>query len=46
MSEKVFISGSISIKQIPEKAKESLSKIIQRNFTVLIGDADGIDILI
>lgn len=43
MSEKVFISGSISIKSIPKKVQESLFKIIQANFTVLIGDADGID---
>lgn len=46
MSGKVFISGSISIKHIPEKVKESLGKISQGNLTALIGDADGIDILI
>lgn len=46
MSDKVFISGSISIKQIPEKVKESLGKISQGNLMALVGDADGIDILI
>lgn len=46
MSGKVFISGSISIKHIPEKVKESLGKISQGNLTALIGDAVGIDILI
>ncbi|WP_194161890.1 hypothetical protein [Moraxella catarrhalis] len=33
MSGKVFISGSISIKHIPEKVKESLGKISQGNLT-------------
>lgn len=46
MNEKVFISGSISLKDIPEKAKKSLQNIIQANLDVLVGDADGIDSLI
>lgn len=40
---KVFISGSISIKKLPEKVKESLNKINQKKYSVLIGDAQGID---
>lgn len=40
---KVFISGSISIRELPEKVKESLNKINQKNYCVLIGDAQGID---
>lgn len=47
MSNKIFISGSISLKHLPEKVRnESLCKIIQNNLTVLVGDADGIDKLI
>lgn len=46
MNKKVFISGSISLKNIPEKTKQSLQKIIQANLDVLVGDADGIDSLI
>lgn len=42
---KVFISGSISIKKLPKYAIEKLDSIIEKNFTVLIGDAKGIDSL-
>lgn len=40
---KVFISGSISIKQIPKNVVESLEKIQKNKLEVLVGDADGID---
>ncbi len=43
---KVFISGSISIKKLPDKVKESILKIINKNLEILIGDASGIDSLV
>ena len=43
---KVFISGSISIKKLPNKVINSLNKIKENNFEVLVGDAKGIDSLI
>ena len=43
---KVFISGSISIKKLPILVRNSLDIIIQKNIQVLIGDADGVDLLI
>lgn len=43
---KVFISGSIAIKKIPEDVVCSLQKIHNGNLEVLVGDADGIDKLI
>jgi hypothetical protein len=46
MKEKVFISGSISIKKLPNKVKESVLKIIDKNLKILVGDANGIDSLI
>ena len=43
---KVFISGSISIKKLNKEIIESLENIISKKYTVLIGDASGIDTLI
>ncbi|MCT7619181.1 hypothetical protein [Aliarcobacter butzleri] len=40
---KVFISGSISIKRIPNIVIDSLYKIIKNNIFVLVGDANGTD---
>ncbi len=40
---KVFISGSISIKELTNIVTESVDKIISNNFMVLVGDANGID---
>lgn len=40
---KVFISGSISIKQIPQNVIQSLQNIQKNGLEVLVGDADGID---
>ena len=42
----VFISGSISIKKLPRPVEESLSKISDANMEVLVGDADGVDLMI
>ncbi len=46
MKNKVFISGSISIKKLPKEVKKSIDKIIQNNFEILVGDASGIDTLV
>jgi len=43
---KVFISGSISIKSLPKSVEESLDKIIGSGMEVLVGDADGIDTMV
>ena len=45
--EKVFISGSIEIKEIPSnKIEERLENIIKGNLKVLIGDASGLDLAV
>lgn len=46
MKNKVFISGSISIKKLPQEVIDSIEKIIENNIHILVGDADGIDSLI
>ena len=46
MKDKVFISGSISIRTLPEPVKNSLDNIIKKNMQILIGDAEGIDTLV
>lgn len=46
MKNKVFISGSISIKKLPQEVKNSIDKIINQNFEILVGDAAGIDTLV
>lgn len=46
MKKKVFISGSISIKNIPNRILSTLDNIINQKLDILIGDADGIDALI
>lgn len=43
---KVFISGSISIKKLPQSALEKVESIIQKNMTVIVGDAKGVDSII
>lgn len=43
---KVFISGSISIKKLPQIAIDKLNRIMEQNFTVIVGDANGIDTLV
>lgn len=39
----VFIAGSITIKKLDPRAKERIDKIIESNFDVVVGDADGAD---
>lgn len=46
MTGKVFISGSISIKILPNCIKDSIRKIKDKNIEILVGDADGIDMII
>lgn len=41
----VFISGSISIKTLPNEVIKSFDKIISQNIQVYVGDADGVDML-
>jgi hypothetical protein len=43
---KIFISGSIKIKEIPLCAIEKLDSIIKHDYEILIGDAKGIDLLV
>jgi len=43
---KVFISGSIEIKNLDDLVVESLEKIINNNLLVLVGDANGVDSLV
>lgn len=43
---KVFVSGSRSVKQLPEAAKVSLDKIMELGFTVFVGDCYGVDTLV
>lgn len=40
---KVFVSGSISIKNLPPQAASRLRSIIEKGYDVLIGDAGGVD---
>ena len=42
----VFISGSISIKTLPQEVKESIHKIVDNQMKILVGDANGIDSLV
>lgn len=39
----IFIAGSIAIKQLSPDVKARLNNIIASNFTVLLGDANGVD---
>lgn len=40
---KIFIAGPRSVKNLNKKVKERLEKIKSSNFTVLVGDASGVD---
>jgi len=46
MNNKVFISGSITITQLPDCIEDSIRKIKDQNLEILVGDADGIDTLV
>lgn len=43
---KLFVSGSISITELSDKAKELLDGAIKEQAHFLIGDADGVDSLV
>lgn len=43
MNTKVFIAGSITIKNLDLKVKERIKNIIDQEFEILVGDADGVD---
>lgn len=40
----VFISGSISISKLPDSAIKKIDNIVEKNYTILIGDAKGVDL--
>lgn len=42
----ILISGSRSIKLLPNEAKESIDKIIKLNWDITVGDASGVDCLV
>ena len=42
----VMISGSRSISKLPQSALDSLDKIIDSNFKIVIGDSEGVDTLV
>jgi len=44
--EKVFISGSRSIKTLPSDVVETLESIVKKNYYILIGDAYGVDTIV
>ncbi|MDR1026850.1 MAG: hypothetical protein LBL46_00325 [Rickettsiales bacterium] len=44
MSKNVFISGSISIGKLPKNAIAKLDSIIEKQISVLVGDAKGVDL--
>lgn len=40
---KIFISGSMRIKKLDTKVKDRIDNIINSDFSILLGDADGVD---
>jgi len=40
---KIFISGSMRIKKLDSKVKDRIDNIINSDFSILLGDADGVD---
>ena len=40
---KIFISGSMRIKNLDPKVKDRIDNIINSDFSILLGDADGVD---
>ncbi|MBA7564335.1 hypothetical protein ES708_05998 [subsurface metagenome] len=40
---KVFLSGSMKIKNLDKRVIERLRNIVDSQFTVIVGDADGVD---
>ena len=39
----VFIAGSMTIKNIDHKVKERIANVLELNYDVVVGDADGVD---
>lgn len=46
IDKKVFISGSIGVKRIPKDAIDKIDNIIRKNFTIIVGDAKGVDSIV
>lgn len=40
---KIFISGSMRIKKLDPKVKDRIDNIVHSDFSILLGDADGVD---
>ncbi|WP_354685387.1 hypothetical protein [Cupriavidus necator] len=40
---KIFVAGSLSIKQLDPKVRERIDNIVQGDHTVIVGDANGAD---
>lgn len=43
MTTRVFIAGSMNIKNLDPKVKERIDNIISQDFEIVVGDADGAD---
>lgn len=43
---KVFVSGSRSVKKLPNECLNSLNRIMELGFEVLVGDCYGVDSLV
>ena len=43
MSTRVFIAGSMNIKHLDSKVKTRIDNILEQDFEVIVGDADGAD---
>lgn len=43
MTIKVFISGSMNIKNLDPRVKERIDNIVSQDFEIVVGDADGVD---
>jgi hypothetical protein len=43
MTTKVFIAGSMNIKQLDPQVKERIENIVEQDFEIVVGDADGAD---
>ena len=39
----VFVAGSLALSKLNAQVKERLDNIVKQNFTVLVGDANGVD---
>lgn len=43
MISKIFIAGSMNIKNLDPKVKDRIDKIVSQDFDIVVGDADGAD---